>query len=308
MKQLLLPSLICAALLAGSAAAAQTPAPAKEPAAATEHPLRLWEGDAPFAKGKTPQDIPTLQPYFPDRAKRPIPAILICPGGGYGGLAIGHEGKDYALFFNQNGMAGFVLRYRLGSRGYRHPVMLTDVSRALRTIRANAEKWGIDPKKIGVIGSSAGGHLAATLLTKFDNGNPSAPDPVDRVSSRPDFGILCYPVITMEKGVTHWGSRCNLIGKDATPELVKELSAELHVKPDTPPCFLWHTAADRGVFPENSIRFARALAAQKIPFDLHIYQNGGHGIGLRAKYPFQNAHPWSRDLVFWLKENKIIPK
>ena len=152
--------------------------------------MRLWEGDAPFAKGKLPQDIPTLQAYFPANAKKPMPAILICPGGGYGGLAAGHEGEGYAQFFNQNGIAGFVLRYRLGSKGYRHPVMLTDVSRALRTIRANAEQWGINPDKIGVIGSSAGGHLAATLLTKFDNGNPKADNAIDRVSSRPDFGIL----------------------------------------------------------------------------------------------------------------------
>ena len=299
MKILLCTALLCASLASGFADAPVAPA---EPQAS----MRLWEGDAPFAKGKQPHDIPTLQAYFPKQGKKPVPAILICPGGGYGGLATGHEGRDYALFFNQNGIAGFVLRYRLGSKGYRHPVMLTDAARALRFIRSNAEKWGIDPKRIGVIGSSAGGHLAATLLTRFDNGNPNAADPVDRVSSRPDFGILCYPVITMEKGVTHWGSRINLLGKDAGPELVKELSAELQVKPDTPPCFLWHTAADRGVLPENSIRFARALAAKKIPFDLHIYQNGGHGIGLRAKYPFQNAHPWSRDLVFWMKENKII--
>ena len=161
-------------------------------------------------------------------------------------------------------------------------------------------------RKIGVIGSSAGGHLAATLLTKFDNGNPKADNAIDRVSSRPDFGILCYPVISMKNGITHIGSRNNLIGKKPNPELIEELSAELHVRNNTPPCFIWHTAADRGVLPENSMRFASALAKKNIPYDLHIYQKGGHGIGLRAKFPFTNAHPWSKDVVFWLKENKII--
>ena len=168
MKPILCMAALCAAILVCADSPAQVPTTPKKA-------MRLWEGDAPFAKGKLPQDIPTLQAYFPANAKKPMPAILICPGGGYGGLATGHEGEGYAQFFNQNGIAGFVLRYRLGSKGYRHPVMLTDVSRALRTIRANAKQWGINPDKIGVIGSSAGGHLAATLLTKFDNGNPKAP-------------------------------------------------------------------------------------------------------------------------------------
>jgi alpha/beta hydrolase len=299
MKPILCMAALCAAILVCADSPAQVPT-------TPEKAMRLWEGDAPFAKGKLPQDIPTLQAYFPANAKKPMPAILICPGGGYGGLAAGHEGEGYAQFFNQNGIAGFVLRYRLGSKGYRHPVMLTDVSRALRTIRANAGQWGINPDKIGVIGSSAGGHLAATLLTKFDNGNPKADNAIDRVSSRPDFGILCYPVISMKNGITHIGSRNNLIGKKPNPELIEELSAELHVRNNTPPCFIWHTAADRGVLPENSMRFAAALAKKNIPYDLHIYQKGGHGIGLRAKFPFTNAHPWSKDVVFWLKENKII--
>lgn len=266
---------------------------------------RLWAGDAPGAKGKTENDIPTLAAYFPEKADKPMPAVVICPGGGYAGLAAQHEGKDYALFLNQRGIAGFVLRYRLGSKGYRHPVMLQDAARALRTVRANAEKWGIDPNRIGVMGSSAGGHLAATLLTKFDGGDPQAADPVDRVSSRPDFGILCYPVITMGK-YTHGGSRDNLLGRDASPEQLRDLSAELNVRPDTPPCFLFHTYADNGVPVQNSIDFARALAEQKVPVDLHVYEKGGHGMGLRAKYPYTNAHPWTRDLDFWLRERGIV--
>ncbi len=266
---------------------------------------RLWAGDAPGAKGETENDIPTLAAYFPEKADKPMPAVVICPGGGYAGLAAQHEGKDYALFLNQRGIAGFVLRYRLGSKGYRHPVMLQDAARALRTVRANAEKWGIDPNRIGVMGSSAGGHLAATLLTKFDGGDPQAADPVDRVSSRPDFGILCYPVITMGK-YTHGGSRDNLLGRDASPEQLRDLSAELNVRPDTPPCFLFHTYADNGVPVQNSIDFARALAEQKVPVDLHVYEKGGHGMGLRAKYPYTNAHPWTRDLDFWLRERGIV--
>ena len=286
MKILLCTALLCASLVSGFADA---PAAPTEPRA----PMRLWEGDAPFAKGKqphVPQDRETFENLieYGDVGLIGVSKIEFC----YDVPDIGKEPLKKRI------VQSHLLAQLID--------LLTDAARALRFIRSNAEKWGIDPKRIGVIGSSAGGHLAATLLTRFDNGNPNAADPVDRVSSRPDFGILCYPVITMEKGVTHWGSRINLLGKDAAPELVKELSAELQVKPDTPPCFLWHTAADRGVLPENSIRFARALAAKKIPFDLHIYQNGGHGIGLRAKYPFQNAHPWSRDLVFWMKENKII--
>ncbi len=303
MKKLSLLAIFCSMVL--TAIADTAPVPTKP-----EEPVRLWQGSAPFAKGENPYDIPTLQAYFPASAQKPMPAILICPGGGYSMLAVGHEGADYAQFFNLHGIAGFVLRYRLGSEqngAYRHPVMLLDVSRALRTIRANAEKWGIDPNKIGVIGSSAGGHLAATLLTKFDAGNPNAEDAVDRVSSRPNFGILCYPVISMKPEVTHKGSQNNLLGKDAPEELLNELSAELHVKPDTPPCFIWHTSEDRGVLPENSILFARALAEKKVPYDLHIYQKGGHGIGLTSKFPYTDAHPWSQALIFWLKSaNKII--
>lgn len=299
MKYILCMAALFAGFLAGAAGPTQTPT---QP----EKTMRLWDGDAPFAKGTQQQDIPTLQAYFPANAKKPMPAILICPGGAYGGLSTGTEGYDYAQFLNRQGIAGFVLRYRLGSTGYRHPVMLTDASRALRIIRANAAKWNIDPDKVGVIGSSAGGHLAATLLTKFDHGDPQATDAIERVSSRPDFGILCYPVISMQKDITHWGSRINLLGRDADLKLVNELSAEQNIRPDTPPCFLWHTSEDHAVSPRNSIRFASGLAEKGIPYDLHIYQKGGHGMGLGSKFPYTDAHPWTRDVVFWLKANRII--
>jgi acetyl esterase/lipase len=269
-----------------------------------EKSIQLWPGDAPGALGNEPQDIPTLTPYFPDREIATGAAILICPGGGYGHLAP-HEGEDYALFLNTLGITAFVLQYRLGNNGYRHPVMLHDATRAMRTIRANAEKWNIQKDKIGVMGSSAGGHLAATLLTHYDNGNADSTDIIERESSRPDLGILCYAVISMgEHG--HAGSRQNLLGENPSPELIKVLSNELHVNAQTPPCFIWHTWEDKGVKLENSLEFVAALQHHNVPFDFHVYQKGPHGLGLADKPPFKNVHPWARDLEFWLRVQHFI--
>lgn len=269
-----------------------------------QEPLRLWPGDAPDALGNEPQDVPTLTPYFPDAKIATGAAVLICPGGGYGHLAP-HEGEDYALFLNTLGIAGFVLQYRLGNNGYRHPAMLQDAARGLRTIRANAGKWNIQKNKIGVMGSSAGGHLAATLLTHYDEGIPDSPDVIERESSRPDLGILCYAVITMgENG--HAGSRQNLLGENPSPELIKVLSNELQVTAQTPPCFLWHTWEDKGVKLENSLEFAAALQRHDVPFDFHVYQKGRHGLGLADKPPFTNVHPWVHDLEFWLREQEFV--
>lgn len=266
----------------------------------------LWPDGAPGALGTSDKDIPTLTPYYPDPAKATGAAMIICPGGGYGGLAA-HEGKTYAIWLNEQGMAGFVLKYRLGPAGYRHPAMLDDAARALRTVRANAGAWGIDPKRIGIMGSSAGGHLASTLLTHFDAGKAESTDPIERQSSRPDLGILCYPVITMGEK-THMGSRNNLLGPDPSPELIKLLSNELQVTKDTPPCFLFHTADDKAVSVENSLDFARALRRAGVPFDLHISQSGPHGLGLGthdnsdpSKY-----HPWTKDCSFWLKTQGFV--
>jgi acetyl esterase/lipase len=230
--------------------------------------------------------------------------MVICPGGGYGHLAA-HEGKDYALWLNQHGVAGCVLKYRLGSNGYRHPAMLQDAARALRLVRARAADWKIDPHRVGIMGSSAGGHLASTLLTHFDAGIPEARDVVERQSSRPDLGILCYAVISLGD-YAHRGSRANLLGTNPPPELVKLLSNELQVTSNTPPCFLWCTYEDKTVPMENSLVFAQALRKNQVPFDLHIYQKGRHGLGLADKPPFAHPHPWAADCLFWLKQQGFV--
>ena len=263
----------------------------------------LWPDGAPGALGHKDKDIPTLTVFLPDPAKATGAAFVICPGGGYTHLA-SHEGKDYALWLNSQGIAGFVLKYRLGSSGYHHPAMLQDATRALRTVRARAAEWGVDPKRIGIMGSSAGGHLASTLLTHFSAGNPAAPDPIERESSRPDLGILCYPVITMTEPFTHHGSRVNLLGDNPSPELVRELSSELQVKSNTPPCFVWCTYADRTVPMENSLEFVAALRRAHVPFAFHVYERGGHGMGLGSHtYDPSKWHPWTRDCSFWLKQH-----
>jgi acetyl esterase/lipase len=274
--------------------------------AEVQPPLPLWPDGAPGALGQRDQDIPTLTPYLPDPAVATGAAIVICPGGGYGGLAA-HEGNDYALWLNQHGVAGFVLKYRLGSAGYRHPIMLGDAARAVRLVRAKAADWKVDPKRVGIMGSSAGGHLASTLLTHFDAGKPEASDPIERESSRPDLGILCYAVITLGQ-YTHEGSKENLLGKNPPAELVQFLSNELQVTPQTPPCFVWHTWEDPAVPVENSLQFAAALRKAKVPFDLHIYQQGQHGLGLADKPPFAHPHPWAADCLFWLKVQGFVTK
>jgi acetyl esterase/lipase len=268
--------------------------------AQTTNSFPLWPDGAPGALGKEDKDIPTLTPYLPDPAKATGAAIVICPGGGYGGLA-SHEGVDYARFLNEQGIAGFVLKYRLGPGGYHHPAMLQDAARAVRTVRARCGEWHVDPKRVGIMGSSAGGHLASTLLTHFDAGRADSSDPIERQSSRPDLGILCYAVITMGQ-FTHQGSKHNLLGENPSEELVKGLSNELQVTRETPPCFIWHTWEDNGVAVENSLQFAAALRKAGVPFDLHVYQKGGHGIGLGSnKWDPEHRHPWTADCVFWLK-------
>jgi len=266
----------------------------------------LWEGGAPGSKGETARDIPTLTHFLAPKDNNTGAAIVICPGGGYGGLA-GHEGKGYAEFLQMQGINAFVLKYRLGSAGYRHPVMLNDAARALRTVRANAVALKIDPSRIGIMGSSAGGHLASTLLTHFDEGDVDSKDPIERVSSRPDIGILCYAVISMGP-TTHHGSRRNLLGKEPSAELIKHLSNELQVTANTPPTFLWHTANDSVVKVENSLAFAAAMSKAKVPFALHVFENGRHGLGLASKPPYKDLHPWANDLLYWLNTRKFLVK
>ncbi len=253
----------------------------------------LWPHKAPGALGEGEKDIPTLTVFKPEQGKASGAAMVICPGGGYGGLAQ-HEGKDYAEWLAKHGVTGFVLKYRLGSAGYRHPVMLQDAARAVRLVRSRATEWGVDPKRVGIMGSSAGGHLASTLLTHFDNGDVHSSDSVEGQSSRPDLGILCYPVITLGE-YTHAGSKKNLLGENPSEELVKLLSNELQVTANTPPTFLWHTYEDTGVVPQNSMMFAMALQKNKVPYELHIYEKGRHGIGLA------NGHPWTEQCLRWLK-------
>ncbi len=267
-------------------------------------PVPLWPDGAPGALGGTTNDVPTVTPYLPDPTNATGAAMVICPGGGYSHLAP-HEGNDYALWLNQHGVTCFVLKYRLGAHGYRHPAMWQDAARAVRVIRARAVDWKIDPHRVGIMGSSAGGHLVSTLLTHFDAGDTNAADPVERQSSRPDLGILCYPVITLGQ-YTHPGSKKNLLGTNPPPELVRLLSNELQVTTNTPPCFIWTTFEDKTVPMENSLMFAEALRENHVPFDFHVYQKGGHGMGLADKPPFAHPHPWANDSLFWLKQQGFV--
>jgi acetyl esterase/lipase len=287
-----------------SLVAMDAPLHAQNPSTSLE-PIRLWAIEAPGALGTTDKDIPTLTPFLPLPDKATGAVMVVLPGGGYGGLA-GHEGKDYALWLNELGITAFVLKYRLGSGGYRHPIMLNDASRAVRLVRARAGEWKLDSNRIGIMGSSAGGHLTSTLLTHFDAGNPNSDDAIERVSSRPDLGILCYAVISMDTALTHGGSRNNLLGANPDGELVKLLSNELQVTKETPPTFLWSTADDAAVKVENSLLFALALRKNNVPFELHVYPHGRHGLGLGAPLDKpQERHPWVKECARWLKEMKF---
>jgi acetyl esterase/lipase len=266
--------------------------------------IPLWPNGAPGALGTNADDIPTLTPYLPDATKATSAAMVICPGGGYAHLAP-HEGNDYALWLNQHGVTCFVLKYRLGSSGYHHPAMLNDAARAVRWVRAHADDYKIDRHRVGIMGSSAGGHLASTLLTHFDDGDKNSSDVIEQQSSRPDIGILCYAVISLGE-FAHQGSKENLLGKNPSPELVHNLSNELQVTPQTPPCFLWTTFEDTVVPMENTMMFAEALRKNHVPFALHIYEKGGHGMGLADKPPFTKPHAWAADCLFWLKEQKFV--
>ena len=264
--------------------------------------LRLWSGDAPGAMGTADADIPTITLYRPAAAKANGASVVICPGGGYGMLA-DHEGRPVAEWLNTLGVTGIVLKYRLGPR-YHHPVMLEDVSRALRTVRARSAEWKLDPQRIGVLGFSAGGHLASTADTHFDAGSIAAPDAIDRASSRPDFAILIYPVITMQSDYTHGGSRQNLLGDHPTQELVDLLSNEKQVTAKTPPTFLVHTADDGAVPVENSLQFAAACHKAGVPVELHVYAHGPHGFGLGVGDP--NYGQWPAACAAWLKARGLL--
>ena len=257
--------------------------------------ITLWPDGAPGAISKEAADIPTLTPYLP-KEKATGAAVIVCPGGGYTHLA-DHEGRPVAEWLSSIGITAFVLKYRHGPR-YHHPAPLQDAARAIRLVRTRAAEWQIDPKRIGILGFSAGGHVASTIGTHFDAGQPNSSDPVERVDSRPDVMMLIYPVITMGE-FGHSGSRKQLLGDNPAAEMVKLLSNEEQVTKQTPPTFLVHTANDTVVPVENALRFADALRRVGVPFELHIYERGPHGFGLGGSNPVLLG--WPERCAEWLR-------
>ncbi|MEZ6055725.1 MAG: alpha/beta hydrolase [Planctomycetaceae bacterium] len=266
-------------------------------------PILLWPTGAPGAKGEEEVDKPSIRIY-PATGEHPTQtAVVICPGGGYGALAYDHEGHQVAKFFNRMGVTGVVVKYRLGSR-YHHPAPMHDAQRAIRYVRAHAKELKLSEHQIGVMGFSAGGHLASTVSTHFDAGDPAATDPIDRVSCRPDFSILCYPVISFKSDFGHKGSVRNLLGDNPDPALIESLSNETQVTKETPPTFLFHTGADKGVPVQNSLVYYRALVEQGVPAELHVYQNGPHGVGLAPGDPILST--WGDRLRDWMQTNQLL--
>lgn len=265
----------------------------------------LWPDGTPGANGTEDHDVPALLPFPASPDNNTGCAVVVCPGGGYGGLAMDHEGHQIVSWLNNRGINAWILRYRLGSKGYHHPVQQGDVLRAIRTVRSVAVAHGVDTDRIGVWGFSAGGHLASTAATHFDQGNPNAKDPIDRLSSRPDFAILCYPVITMDMAFTHKGSRRNLLGPNQNDEkLVELMSNEKQVTKDTPPTFIFHTTEDQAVPVRNAIEFYVGLQKYGIASELHVYQKGRHGVGLAADDPILST--WPNRLEDWLGTNGFL--
>jgi acetyl esterase/lipase len=261
-------------------------------------PELLWPTGAPGALGTQDEDKPTLTPYLLPHGSGTGTAVIICPGGGYQHLAMDKEGDQPARWLNSLGVAAFVLKYRLGPR-YHHPNELMDAQRAIRTVRSRTTEYGIEADRIGLMGFSAGGHLTATAGTHFDAGNPSAADPIERAGSRPDFLVLCYPVITFTEPYLHRGSMHMLLGDQPDPKLINDLSAELQVTARTPPAFLFHTTADTTVPVENSVMFYLALRKAGVPAEMHIYERGPHGVGLA---PTDEAlSSWPARLAVWLR-------
>src|SRR3954452_20051410 len=285
---------ICALLLFCSAVAAQ---PRTEP---------LWSGLAPGALGDEDRDKPSLTFYPVSGPSASGTGVIVCPGGGYGALAMDHEGEQIAEFLNKLGISAFVLKYRLGPR-YHHPAPLMDAQRAIRIVRSRSKELGIAADRIGIWVFSAGGHLASTTATHFDAGKADAQDPVERAGSRPDFAILAYPVITFtEEEYVHKGSRRNLLGDNPDPALVLSLSNEKQVTAQTPPTFLFHTDGDTGVPPENSVLFYLALRKARVPAEMHIYEKGKHGVGLAQNDPVLSS--WPARLTDWFRTRGLLPE
>ncbi len=304
-----------AALFLGCSLPAQTAAPA--PTASSGMPsaspqrsamdssqdlhawVPLWPHAAPGALGAGEVDIPAVSVYLP-AANPTHTVIVVAPGGGYQHLALDHEGSQVAQWLNAHGIAAVVLRYRLGP-AYHHPIELHDAQRAIRYARAHAAEWGVQPDHVGMWGFSAGGHLTATAGTHYDSGNPAAVDPLDRPSSKPDFLILAYPVISFDPAIMHAGSRTYLLGDSPDPALVQNLSNETQVNAQTPPTFIFSTTDDAVVPVANSIVFYQALVKNKVPAEMHIYRHGAHGAGLAQANPELSG--WPDVLYHWLHEN-----
>lgn len=300
MRSTRLPFVLIALALAASTAGAQTPY--FDPVT-TPRTVILWPDGAPGALGKTDADVPTLTVYLPAPTQAAGTAIVVCPGGGYGRHAVDHEGHQVARFLTSRGVAAFILKYRLGPR-YHHPAMLQDALRAIRYVRFNAAEFSVKPDRIGIMGFSAGGHLASTAATLFDEGDASAAAPIDRTSGRPDFAVLGYPVIVMGSEITHQGSMRNLLGDRPSPELVAKLSTDRQVTPRTPAAFLFHTNEDTAVPPENSVQFYLALRRAGVPAEMHIYEKGAHGVGLA---PHDRAlSTWPERLMAWMSGRGLL--
>lgn len=267
-------------------------------------PIRLWEGDAPNANGKEAIDIPTLTPYLAPKDKATGAAIIVLPGGGYRALSDVKEGSAVAEYLNSIGVSAFVLKYRLGPK-YGQPNQLLDASRAMRMVRSRAAGWGIDANRIGILGFSAGGHLASTMATHFDSGNPNATEELEKVSSRPDIQILIYPVITMGE-FTHKGSKLNLLGENPSDELIKKYSNELQITKETPPAFIVQGVDDKTVPMENSILYIQSLRKNGVPFEFHLYEHGPHGFGLGGADPILST--WKDRLAAWLVLRNFVKK
>ncbi|WP_263365986.1 alpha/beta hydrolase [Edaphobacter bradus] len=261
--------------------------------------ILLWTVGAPGAQGDEDIDKPTLTVFLPVAPNAAKTGVVVAPGGGYQHLAMEKEGYAFAGWLNERGVAAFVLKYRLGPK-YHHPIELGDAQRAIRMVRAHAAEYGVAEDHVGMWGSSAGGHLAATAGTHFDAGNPDAADPVERKGSRPDFLILSYPVITLEEPWAHGGSGEFLLGENPDPAIVENLSNETQVTKETPPTFLFATTDDKTVPVLNSVMFYESLVKAEVPAEMHLFQHGAHGAGLAAANPQLSG--WPDLLIKWMRE------
>ncbi len=268
----------------------------------------LWDSQAPLSQGNEEVDKPSVTVYFPTKQKANGAAIVICPGGGYVTLALDHEGRKVAQWYTDLGFTAVVLTYRIGTwdhKKYQHPAPFLDVSRAMRYVRSKSKDWKIDPEKIGIMGFSAGGHLASCVATMWDGGNPKANNTIDKQSSKPNFLVLVYPVITFRTKYAFTFGRGVLLGENASKEKIDSLSTEMQVSTHTPPTFMMYTDED-DINAMNSILFYTALKENRIPAELHIFERGKHGFGLYPEEP--TIKKWPDLLKNWLTNRGLVLK